>query len=343
MQDKGMRIVDAHLDMAWNIVAGRDLRLPAAEVRELEKRERQQCTVTIPDIRDGGVTLVFGSIFVMERVLDGTDEPFDPAIGARGKAQVDAYRRYEDEGLIRIVRTKSALADHLAAWETDGIPGLVIAMEGAEPIESPDELQWWFDAGVRVISTAWGPSRYSGGYAGSKGSPGGLTSVGRELVSGMASLGIAFDVCHSSPELFWDGVNSAHPHVCVTHTTSRELLGVERLPNAEMFKAMADRGGMIGLGLGNIFADETWFKTGKGDPVPMQTFGDLFALVAESAGWDHLGIGSDLDGGIGVDESPVGLNSIADLPLLGGVIPEPARASVLGENWLRFITESLPD
>jgi membrane dipeptidase len=286
--------------------------------------------------------VAFGSIFVMDRVMDGTDHPFDPEIGARGRAQVDVYRRWEDDGLVRLIRTRSGLADHLAAWETDGMPGVVVAMEGAEPIESPDELQWWFDAGVRVISTAWGPSRYSGGYAGSKGTPGGLTEVGRELVDGMKSLSIAFDLCHSSTELYWDGVHSDHPHVCVTHTTSQELLGVDRLPNAHQFSALASRGGMIGLGLGNIFADPTWFKNGKGDPVPMATFGELFELVASSAGWDHLGIGSDLDGGIGVDESPVGIDSIADIGKLAEVIPEDARAGVMGENWLRFLSEALP-
>ncbi len=216
-------------------------------------------------------------------------------------------------------------------------------MEGAEPIESPDELQWWFDAGLRMASTAWGPSRYSGGYAGSKGNPEGLTAQGMELVAAMTDLNVTLDLCHSSPALYWDGVNSDHPWVVCTHTTSRELLGVERLPNAEMFAALAKRGGIIGLGLGNIFADKTWFQSGKGDDVTLEMFATLFEEVATHAGWDNVAIGSDLDGGIGKDESPVEFDTIADIKELGNVLPPDARDGVLGGNWISYLRAALPD
>jgi membrane dipeptidase len=317
--------------------------LTAEEVRASEQRTKQHCMVTIPDMRRGGVALFFGSIFVMDRVLDSTDHDVDPELVRRGKQQIDIYRRLEDDGHVRIVRTKRSLDDHLRSWERDRTPGLLIAMEGAEPIETPADLRWWFDAGLRMASTAWGPSRYSGGYAGSRGIPGGLTDAGRELVAAMAELHIAFDLCHSSPQLFWDGVECDHPHVVCTHTTSRELLGVERLPDGEMFAALAKRGGIIGLGLGNIFADPAWFKNGTGGPVPLQAFGDLYAKVAVDAGWDHLAIGSDLDGGIGRDESPIGMDTIADIGLLGDVLPDDAKAGVLGGNWIAFLRDALPD
>ena len=71
--------------------------------------------------------------------------------------------------------------------------------------------------------------------------------------------------------------------------------------------------------------------------------GRVFALMAEHTGWDHLAIGSDLDGGIGVEESPVELDSIADLAKLGEVLPDEARAGVLGENWIAFLRRALPD
>ena len=336
-------IVDGHLDLAWNALNGRDLTKTVAEIRAAERRSDHSCTVTIPEMRRGNVTIVFGSIFVMDRVLDGTDHGFDPELGRRGKAQLDEYRRIEDEGHVRIIRTKQSLDDHLRLWAEDGTPGLLIAMEGAEPIESPAELRWWFDAGLRMASTAWGPSRYSGGYAGSKGVPGGLTPLGRELLVEMAELGIAFDLCHSSPELFWDGVRSDHPHVVCTHTTPRELNGRERMPDGEMLAALAKRGGIIGLGLGNIFLDRTWLETGRGEPIPLSRVVDVFAMMAEHTGWDHLAIGSDLDGGIGVEESPVELDSIADLAKIGDLLPDEARGGVMGGNWIAFLREALPD
>ena len=334
-------IVDAHLDLAWNMANGRDPRIPSAETRRLEAKESQQCMVSIPDMRDGGIALFFGSIFVMKGVKEGTDHEVDPELVARGKQQVGLYQQLEDESLVRIIRTRSSLDAHLTSWMSDRIPGLLIAMEGAEPIESPDDLQWWFDAGVRMIGTAWGPTRYSGGFAGRHGVPGGLTAMGKELVAGMKALSVPLDVAHSSVELFWDGVESDHPNVVCTHTSPREVLPMDRMPNAEMIGALAKRGGMMGLGLGNMFVEPSW--NAGDEPVPLSRVGEVLTLMADAAGWDHIGIGSDLDGGIGVDESPAGLESIGDMGKIGDVLPATSRAKVLGQNWIRFLGTALPN
>jgi membrane dipeptidase len=336
-------IVDGHLDLAWNAVKGRDLTRSAHDIRADEQRTKQQCMVSFPDMRRGDIAIVFASIFVMDRVLDGTDHDFDPELGRRGKEQIDIYRRFEDEGHVRIIRTKRSLDDHLARWQVDSVPGLLIAMEGAEPIEDPSDLQWWFDAGLRMASTAWGPSRYSGGYAGSKGVAGGLTPMGHELVAAMSELGIAFDLCHSSPELFWDGVRSEHPNVVCTHTAPRELNGRARMPDGEMIAALAARGGIIGLGLGNIFLDRAWLENGSGGEIGLSTAADVFALMATFAGWDHIAIGSDLDGGIGLEETPVELDTIADIRNLAGCLPDGSASAVLGGNWIEFLRRALPD
>src|SRR5207244_2097323 len=109
----GLRvIVDAHIDLAWNMANGRDPRLPAAETRKLEAKESQQCMVGLPDMSAGGVVLFFGSIFVMKGVLDGTDHDVDPELVARGKQQVALYQGLEEEGRVRIIRTRSSLEDH---------------------------------------------------------------------------------------------------------------------------------------------------------------------------------------------------------------------------------------
>jgi membrane dipeptidase len=333
-------IVDAHIDLGWNMANGRDPRIPVAETRHVEAKDSQQCMVSLPDMRDGRVALFFGSIFVMRGVKEGTDHDVDPEIVARGKHQVDLYRQLEDEGLVRIIRTRSSLDDHLTAWSDDRVLGLLIAMEGAEPIESPDDLQWWFDAGVRMIGPAWGPSRYCGGFAGPHGVPGGFTPAGKELVAGMKTLGLPLDLAHSSVELFWEGVESDLDVVVCTHTSPREVLKRDRMPDAEMMRALAKRGGVVGLGLGNMFVEPEW--TAGDDPVPLARVGEVLSLMASAAGWDHVGIGSDLDGGIGLDESPAGLESIGDLAKIGDVVPDGARDGVLGGNWLRVLRGALP-
>jgi membrane dipeptidase len=333
-------IVDAHIDLAWNMANGRDPRLPAAETRRREAKDTQQCMVGLPDMRAGGVAVFFGSIFVMKGVKEGTDHDVDPELVSRGKQQVGLYQGLEDEDLVRIIRTRASLEDHLALWADDRLPGLLIAMEGAEPIESPDDLQWWFDGGVRMIGPAWGPSRYCGGFAGSHGVAGGLTPIGKDLVAGMKDLSIPLDLAHSSVELFADGVSSDHPHVVCTHTSPREVLKRDRMPDGEMMRALAARGGIIGLGLGNMFLEPSW-QIGE-PPVPLERVGEVLSIMASGAGWDHVGIGSDLDGGIGLDESPDGLENVGDIGKIGDVVPDEAREGVLGENWLRFLRDALP-
>jgi len=61
------------------------------------------------------------------------------------------------------------------------------------------------------------------------------------------------------------------------------------------------------------------------------------------AGWARVGIGSDLDGGLGLEESPAELDTVADIALIGEVVPEGARDGVLGGNWIRLLRRALPD
>ena len=330
--------------MAWNAVNGRRLELTAAEVRAKEQKTEQECMVTLPELRRGGVAVVFGSIFVRPKHTGKDEDPvFDEDTHSEGLAQADVYRRWEDEGLVRLIRDRGSLAAHLESWQDDSIPGVVVAIEGAEPIKDPDELTRWFELGVRSIGTAWGFSRYSGGYSGSWGRPGGFTPMGRELLAGMLELGILLDVAHGSAELRAEGIALAPGRVCCTHTSPREVIGIERMPDTSEMKALAEVGGVTGLGLGGIFLDRGWWgEGGERPPLPLRLAAEVFEVMAGGAGWDHVGIGSDLDGGIGVQESPDELESIADLGRLADFLPPDAAAGVMGENWIRLLERVLP-
>jgi membrane dipeptidase len=64
--------------------------------------------------------------------------------------------------------------------------------------------------------------------------------------------------------------------------------------------------------------------------------------IANLSGWEHLGVGSDLDGGFGLEESPSEIDTVADLHKVGSVVPAEVRAAVLSTNWLNFLRSSLP-
>ncbi len=55
-----------------------------------------------------------------------------------------------------------------------------------------------------------------------------------------------------------------------------------------------------------------------------------------------MGVGSDLDGGLGLEESPLEIDTVADLYKVGSVVPAEVREAVLSANWLNFLSVSLP-
>ena len=132
VQDATLAImwIDGHLDLAYMALEGRDLCVPCSD---------EKSCISLPDLREGGVTLVFGTIFTEPDPEDpsascgyASDDP-DEA-NQVGVIQLDIYKRLEDAGAIRIVRTK---ADLNPSRDSGSALGLLLLIEGAAPIRSP--------------------------------------------------------------------------------------------------------------------------------------------------------------------------------------------------------------
>lgn len=328
-----------HLDLAYNVLGGRDLDLTVAQLREKESRESESAMVTLPELQRGGIAIVGATIFVGTRKYDGDTPIYDPPAPQRGREQLEIYQGWERDGKVRIIRTAGDLKNHLDVWVEDQKPGLVLLMESADSIESPDKLGRWFDAGVRIIGPAWGRTRYCGGTRG----PGGLTGIGRELIVAMKDLGIVLDISHMAEESFWEALDLGAHRVIASHSNVRSITGKDdgqRHLTDEMITAIGERDGVIGIVTGNQFLDANW--TAEKPPLDWTAAKKHWDHMANLIGWDHVGIGTDLDGGFGLENTPTELNSIADLRTAASVVPEEHRSAVLGGNWLRFLSESLP-
>lgn len=341
-------IVDAHLDLAYNVVdVGRDLTLPAAELRAHEGRTTEQVTATLPELRRGGVAVVFGTIFAEPAGKDlGQAVPragegpggysTDDEAEAMGLAQLAVYEGWARDGLVRLVTSRQDLAAHMEAWRQDGVPGLVVLMEGADPIREPAALERWAARGLRVLGLAWATTRYAHGT----GDPGPLTPLGRELIAGANALGLAVDLSHLAHEAAREAVELAHRPVA-THVHPHALSPTDRQVPDDVLAAVAARDGIVGLTLVNHFLDREWETTHAPVTVSGQ-WARHVAYVAGVTGWDHVGIGTDLDGGVGLEETPEEIDTAADLRVLGDVVPAEARDGVLGGNWLRWLAANLP-
>ncbi|MEO6436282.1 MAG: membrane dipeptidase, partial [Tepidisphaeraceae bacterium] len=247
-----MFIVDAHLDLAYNAcVRGRDVTRPALEQPAVDN---EIATVGLPDLRAGGVGLVCATIFCPPK--NYKNRGYTTADEARALAleQLDWYRRQRDEGRMRFVRKRDELpsgtvfqpvenVQHgLQTRATESLP-FILLMEGGDAFRSADDVAEWLEHGLRMVGLAWRKTRVAGGT----GHPGPLTDEGRSLARAFDRAGIIHDTSHLADESFWQLMELASGPVVASHSNCRAIVPGDRQITDEMIRAIASRGGVIGL------------------------------------------------------------------------------------------------
>jgi membrane dipeptidase len=185
-----VRVIDAHLDLAFNALGhGADLRLPIEQLRRSEFGRKKAAkvetpTVCLPALREGGVGLVFATIFSPSRGsvfnVGGPEYESPEQAHAMGRRQLAYYHDLAAAGEVSLVRDHAELDQALSDAAVTR-PALLISIEGADLILNVSELGQWHADGLRIIGPAWGRTRFGGGT----GAPGGLTDLGRELLAEM--------------------------------------------------------------------------------------------------------------------------------------------------------------
>jgi membrane dipeptidase len=321
--------IDGHLDLAYLVQHGIDLRKPSDQP--------ERFGVNLPALRAGGVKLALGTIFTE----CGSQDPWgysrgDDGIEAEqaGERQLRIYESLEAEGAIRIVRTRGDLEN----LHEPGPVRVVILMECADPIRTPGHAAWWFERGVRVVGMAWAHgSRYCGGNM----LEGPLNALGRELVQAFDALGVLHDASHLSRQSFDDLMQATDRCVVASHSNCASITAdVPRHLTDAQIRAIAARGGLCGLNLFGKFL-------AKDRPATLDDAVRHVLHVRELAGDGAIALGSDFDGGFTPLDCPVGAQRPEELPQLDAALE---RAGVRGSalagfrsgNWLRVLRKSLP-
>jgi membrane dipeptidase len=359
-------IVDAHLDLATNALgARRDLRRSAYSRRErgsLATRIEGKSLVGLPELVRGRVGVVFGTIFTMPArnlaarafsALTQSPVMYRDAEEAHqsGTAQLDFYRRWADqEPHVKLIGTRRDLEDVVGDWGEEKRVGhrigIVPLMEGADPILEPKELERWVERGVRIVGPAWRATRYSAGT----GEPGGLTSLGRELLEVMAALNVILDVSHMAQQALFEALDRFEgKHLIASHSNPQRLMPTDRHLPDEAIERIAERGGVIGVVLFNKFLKKGWGTGSKKREVTLDDVVRAVDTICQITGSaDHAGIGSDFDGGFGADATPLELDSSRDLWKIGAELRRRGYAvadvdKIMSGNWLRVLRAALPE
>jgi membrane dipeptidase len=357
-------IIDAHEDLAWNILTfGRDYTQSAYETRRKEAggfapSVNGDTLLGWPEYQRARVGIVFATLFAAPaRRSDGEwdRQCYRDTQEARRvyQAQADVYARLTDEhpNHFRLLRSQGELAAHCRQWQSDTVKeppvGLVLSMEGAEAIGSPSELEIWWGAGVRLIGPAWAGTRFCGGTR----EPGPLTKDGFELLEAMAGFGFGLDLSHMDEAAARQALDVYPGPIIVSHGNALALLknsDSNRHLSDHVIHGVIERDGVIGIVPYNVFLSDSWQR---GDPRQRVTLQQVVAQVdyiCQLAGdARHVGIGSDFDGGFGVQSVPIDLDTIADLVKLGPILAEKGYSeqdvdAILGTNWLNLLQKALP-
>lgn len=359
-------LIDSHCDLAWNMLCfGRDYKRSAAQTRELEKGSiavevNGDTLLGWPDYQRGKTAIVFSTLYAApRREQEGKWDKlcYDDANGAHTlySQQLDAYHALCESGpdFFQLILNRRDLDTHMRTWrdptKQERPVGLVVLMEGADGIRNPDELAEWHERGLRLIGLAWAGTRYSGGTK----HPGPLTDDGRQLLKAMAGFGFVLDLSHMDEMAALEALDLYDGPIVATHVNCLALLpefATNRHFSDTALRRIIERGGIIGNMPVNAFLKTGWSnkKGSSRDEVPLSTFIAHIDHVCQLAGDSlHSAIGTDFDGGFGVQSVPPEIDTIADVQKVAGLLEERGYApedaeNVFNSNWLKLLSAALP-
>ncbi|MFN3193255.1 MAG: dipeptidase [Aureliella sp.] len=351
-----MRIFDAHLDIALNGVDwNRDLRSSVDAIRDAERNTQMQTagrgngTVSLPELRTAKIQTCLATL--LARQEHAIDHDFgwtsQHACYAMAHAHLAYYRALEHDGWINIIRTAEELAEHSS--DPDGqadLPlGCILTMEGADPLLSPETVDEFFESGLRAIGlTHYGDNCYGGGTE----STFGLAPDAKPLLERIHALGMVLDLTHLSDKAFWEALKWFDGPIHASHQNSKRLADWQRQYSDEQYTEVINRGGVVGIACDIIMLQHDYVRNQSVRTATLDTVAENIDIVCQLAGnANHVGIGSDLDGAYGCEQTPVDLDRISDLQKLSPLLerrgfPPSDIENIMYGNWDRFFQQHLP-
>ena len=290
--------------------------------------------VDLPRLRRGGVDCLF--CMVGDRDLRASLELIDAA-----------HRMCNNHDELALCTDESGVREAKAA----GKLAIVLTIEGQRMFdERIEHLRNWHRLGVRMASITHGGGgrpglQYTEAYFGYL-SPterdtlrrrsSGLTPFAREVLQELARLDVPVDVAHCNDATFWQVMEYATGPICYSHGACYELCQHSRALTDEMMRALAAKGGVMGIAFyrGFIHRDEP----------TLERLADHFLHALEVMGEEHVGLGSDYDGvPRWSDPIPPDPSQLEDLfqALSARGVKRAALEKVAAANFLRLLPTSV--
>lgn len=227
--------------------------------------------------------------------------------------------------LAALCRTGREVDDAVSAGKTAAL----LSIEGADLLDCEVENLYTVDGwGVRLLNPVWNNANLLSGSC-AQDADRGLSPQGRDFLRHMEELGVYADVSHLSDPGFWDVMRLTRRPVVASHSNARALCPHRRNLTDDMFRAIRDTGGVVGINLYYCFV---------GGP----SMDDLTAHIEHFLslnGEKTVAIGGDLDGCEMLAAGMTGVESVVALydALVRRGYGKDLLTDIFWNNWRRLL------
>jgi len=316
--------VDSHTDTPLNLT------WPGFDFSKNHDSTRRRCKIDLPAMREGKIDGIYFAAFVGQdrRDDEGNRKALHEALMICDSIHAMISRYPED---LELAVTSSDLK-HIAG---KGKHAVYIGLENGYPLGNDLNLvDTFYHRGVRYITLCHTKNNDICDSSTDSAEHGGLSEFGREVVKRMNRLGIMVDLSHVSDDTFYDVIKWSSAPVIASHSCVRAICDHPRNLSDEMLLALRENGGVIQVclvseyvrvpepspardsaiaavvakhgefheldGSGREAFINDWLAVDTEFPPQLATVSDVadhIDHIVKVAGIDHVGIGSDFDGG----------------------------------------------
>jgi membrane dipeptidase len=344
---RGALVIDSHNDAIVSLirrgnqsVSGREaphlveLDGTVSFLRERMGREELEWSgqIDLPKMRDGGIDAGFFAVDVTR----AWKNHLAYALDAFGYFDADLAAC---EGELVVARS----AAEVEAAKADGRRAAILVVENSDALEgSINVLRIFHAIGVRSLVITHNLSTWAAAGNAEARCGGGLTRFGVRLVEAMNRLGMLVDVSHISERGFYDALELSSRPVIASHSCCAALCPHPRNLSDDQLRALSANGGVVGITFVPFFVDPAWAPSDWPARPSIDQMLDHVDHAVGIAGIDHVGIGSDFDGGGTILADATEFPRITAGLAARGYPPDAIR-KILGANHLRVLRAAIDD
>lgn len=346
-------VLDTHIDVT-----------PKLQTNWKFNEEHKDGHIDLPRMKKGGLNALFFSIY-MSGTVTGPKAVNDSV------ERIAAVHRLAADLPDQVALCVTA--DQVRKAHKQSKVAALMGMEGGHMINnSLAVLRIYAELGVRYLTLTHSVNTDWADSSGDQPKHNGLTDFGKDVVRELNRLGVMVDISHVSDKTFWDAIEVSKAPMLASHSSCRAISGHARNMTDEMIKALAAKGGVIQINYLDQFIDNDLYEYSKRSqplmreliqkypgrenaekrredvakqfgPAPKASWEKIIEHIDHAVklvGVDHVGLGSDFDGG----SMPVGMEDCTYLPKITEALMRKGYTAsdmrkILGENTLRLLDD----